>query len=106
MFLVISCKDYPLAIYLNVIQKILNLIHFVVPFILVVMLTVQIIKLVTNPNDNSNKMKKGILYEFLAALLIFLLPWIVGIVINLIPDSFDLPTCWNEAQAIGDVRQG
>ena len=31
---------------------------------------------------------------------------IVIVVIGLIPDSFDLPTCWKEASEIASVRQG
>ena len=96
----ISCNDYPLAMYLNVIQKILNLVHLIVPIILIVMVTIQLIKLVISPGDSGEKVLKGIMYQFIAAVVVFFLPFIVNMVIGLVPDSFSLSACWEQAEQI------
>lgn len=95
-----TCSDYAIVKYLMVIQNALNIIHIVVPIILLVMLTVQFTKMMINPDD-----KKGfgaLKNKIIATVLIFLMPYIVNLVIGLIPDSFSVSKCWDNATTVND----
>ena len=93
------CSDYALVIYLNVIQKILRMVHIVVPIILIVMLVIQLIKLVISPGDSGGKLLKGILYEVLGAVVVFFLPMIISIFMHTF-SNFEFSKCWTSADEI------
>ena len=97
------CSDYALAGYLNIIQKCLNLIQIVVPIILIVMGIVQLTKLVMDPNDKAGKAKKSLINKFAAAVIVFLLPIVMDVILSLVAvsfDSFELGKCWQAADNI------
>lgn len=94
------CSDYGMAVYLNIIQNALKIIQVIVPIILIVMGTVQLIKLMTSPEDKGGKGKKSFLNKFVAATLVFLLPFIVNLIIGLMSDSFEIASCWENAKTI------
>ena len=45
------CSDYALASTLSIIYNIINLIHIIVPIILLVMVTINLTQLVANPEE-------------------------------------------------------
>lgn len=100
------CSDYGLATYLHIVKEALNIIHLVVPIILIVMLGVDFAKMVINPDDPQKKKSKSIKNKFIAAVFIFFIPYIVGLLLSLISGSMsDISGCWNAADEIFDVMQ-
>ena len=95
------CSDYGIAYYLFIIKKVLEIIHFVVPIILIIMVTIDLVKLVVGPDDPEKKKSKSLINKFIAAVLVFFIPFIVNLLFNLI-DNFgvEISGCWNAAEKI------
>lgn len=95
------CSDYGIAYYLFIVKKALELIHIVVPIILILMATIDIAKMVINPDDPQKKKFKSLYNKFSAATFIFSIPFIVNLLFNLI-DGFnvEISGCWNAAEEI------
>ena len=95
------CSDYGIAMYLYIMKKALLVIQFAVPIILLVMATIQMIKMMVSPDDK--KAPKSLLNKFIAALIVFFVPLIVNVVLSIIPDSFELAACWESAEGIAQT---
>lgn len=93
------CSDYALAKYLDVVKQVLNIIHIIVPIILIIMGTVEFIKMITNPDNK--KSYKSLLNKVIATVIIFFLPFIVNLVIGLFDGSkYDVVKCWEQSSEI------
>lgn len=100
------CSDYGLATYLHIIKEALGIIHLVVPIILIIMLGIDFAKMVINPDDPQKKKSKSIKNKLMAAVIIFFIPFIVGLLLSLIPGSMsDISGCWNSADEIFNTMQ-
>ena len=97
------CSDYGIAMYLNLIQKALDIICFVVPIILIVMVTVNLVQLVLGPDDPQKKKTKSLINKIIAAVVVFFIPTIVNTVFLLMPNKFELSRCWKAAEKIVDT---
>ncbi|MBQ2639890.1 MAG: C40 family peptidase [Bacilli bacterium] len=91
------CSDYKLASALDILNKTLKLLQLILPIILIVMLSVQIVKLVVNPDSDSDK--KSMINKGLAIVIFFMLPIIVNIIFGLLPTNMEVSKCWKEATA-------
>ena len=94
------CSDYGIANYIYAIKQALNIIHFVVPIILIVMASIQLFKMVTSPDDPQGKKMKNLTNKFIAAVLIFFIPFIVDLAVSILPDSFSVASCWQSADDV------
>ena len=94
------CSDYGIASYLYIIKKALTIIQIAVPIILIVMGSVQLIKMMMNPDEKKNK--KSFINKFIAAVIVFIIPLAVNIIIGLMPESFEISNCWKSAEDIVD----
>ena len=92
------CSDYGIAMYLYIMKNALTIIQIVIPILLLVMATIQMIKMMASPDDK--KSPKALLNKFIAALVVFFIPLIVNVVLSIIPDSFELSACWKSAEGI------
>lgn len=116
------CSDFVLASILSIVKRILDLVQLVVPIILIVSGSLQLAKLMLNP-DNDKKGLKAVTNSFMAALIVFFLPAIITLTMNVINESgeagitddsnltvLNLSSCWtaaNYTQAEMDsVREG
>lgn len=95
------CSSYGLASIFNTCLKILVIIQVVAPILLIIMTTVQLIKLMVNPDEKGGN--KKIFNKFLAALFIFFLPIIVDAVMSVIPDSVGVVACWRESLNLDEI---
>lgn len=95
------CSDPSLAVLLNITRKILSLIQLIVPILLIVFAVLGFFKLVNNP-DTKNGIK-SVINKFLAAAIVFAVPVLVDVALGLMPDSFQLSACWNDAMLIGEI---
>lgn len=100
------CSDYGIAYYLFIVKKALELIHIVVPMILIIMVTIDFVKMVINPDDSQRKKSKSLYNKFFAAIFIFFIPFVVNLLFNLI-DNFgvEISGCWNAAESIVNVME-
>lgn len=93
------CADFGLANILGAIQRILNIIHIVVPIILMVGLIIQFTQMVINPEDDRNRKKsKSLINRVMATVVVFLLPTIVNVAVNLVFSDFSFASCWHSAE--------
>ena len=117
MFIILGsiCQDYPLASMLSLIRKGLNVIQIVAPIILIIVATFQFVKLTINPDDDKKSMKK-IYNSFMSAIIIFFIPMIINLSMNIINEygdvgiiegeqtkSFDIASCWQEAKQTQNI---
>lgn len=91
------CSDYGLAMYLYIIKQALNIIHLAVPIILIVMASYGFIRLMLDPDDKNKAKSRSLFNQFKMAVIIFLIPYIVNLVIGLLPDTFEISGCWQAA---------
>ena len=95
------CSDYGIAMYLYIMKNALTIIQIAIPILLLVMATIQMIKMMASPDDK--KSPKALLNKFIAALVVFFIPFIVNVVLSIIPDSFELSACWKSAEGIAQT---
>ena len=89
----------------------MSIIQIIVPIVLIVMCTIDFSKLVINPDDNNKAKFRGLFNKFLAAVIVFLMPIIVNVVIGSMEDTFDgakgfdVIGCWDAADEIWSKTQ-
>ena len=72
---------------MNLFKILLNILRFVVPIIVIVMLVMDLVKNVINPNEKEG-MKK-IVTRIAAAVIVFLVPTIINLIVHLINIIFE-----------------
>ena len=92
------CTDAALARVLNISKNILDLIQLLVPIILIVMVSINIAQLVINPDMKNGK--KKLTNKVIAALVVFFVPSLMGVILNMLPDKYQLGACWKSARTI------
>lgn len=90
------CKNESILPILNAVQKIVTLIQTIVPILLLIGATISLVKLITNPEEQ--KGIKPIVNKFLAAAIVFFIPLIVNITLQIVGDNTDFSTCWKQAK--------
>ena len=93
------CKDYGLVSILDITRRIFDFIQLIVPIILIIMMVIQFVHLSINP-----ELKDGfrrILNKFIATVIIFVLPILIDAVLGLMPNTFTVSACWEEAKSMG-----
>lgn len=97
-----SCSDYAIAGTLNLLYKILKMVRVIVPIILILFASINIGKLMINPDD-----KKGvgsIVKKIMAAIIIFIIPNFLDIVVhfNTLSDTtetnFSVLSCFTNSE--------
>lgn len=92
------CGNYALVGFLDTCRSIIQFIQLIAPIILLVAGTIQLVKMVVNPEEK-NGLKKFI-NKFLAAAIIFFIPILFDASIGVLPDNFTLSACWNTAKTV------
>ena len=72
---------------LEMINKIIDIIHIVVPIGLIIMTTLDIVRKIIDPNDKEGQ--KKILHRVIAALIVFMIPLFVNFVMKLVNIGLD-----------------
>lgn len=97
------CDQNGVIMVFKMIKTLLNLMRFLVPIMLIVWTIIDLFKNVINP-DNKESRKK-IVNRLLAAIIVFLVPTMVNLVMNLVDVAFGKGTgydynvseCWKKA---------
>ena len=92
------CKDYSLVAILAITKNILNIIQFVVPIILIIAGTIQFVQLTVNPELKDGFRK--VLNKLIAAIIIFLLPLLVDVILSTTSSNFSVASCWKQSNVI------
>lgn len=98
------CSDYTLVTVLDIIKQFLNLIQLIAPILLIISLVIQFTRLLANPDDK--KGTKRLINTCVATVLCFFVPFLVNLVLTLVPDtigSFELGACWDAAANAKEV---
>ncbi len=95
------CSDYGIVSVLDVIRKVLELFQLLVPILLIVGTTVQFIVLASNPEAKDGLKKLS--NKYIAAVVCFFLPIIVNVVLNLLPENFEISSCWQTAKVSAEM---
>jgi len=90
-----TCNNSVLFTFLAIVKTILNVLHIVVPLLLILSLTITITKLMQDPDEK--KTPKKIINSLLAAIIIFFLPTFINVVIQLVASESDFSNCWENA---------
>lgn len=91
------CTDYSLVQAFSVIQKAFDIICIFVPIILIVMASLSVVSLMTNPDKKNGY--KNVFTKFGAAVIIFFLPYLVNVVMGFIPEeNVEFSACWAMAR--------
>ena len=88
------CSDPALVPILVVVKNLLNLIQIIVPLLLLVGATWHLIRLMQNPEEKKGLSK--VKNSFLAAGIIFFIPMLVDVVLNMAGNG-GIGGCWENA---------
>ena len=88
-----TCGDSILIPFLSILKKFLNIIHIIVPLLLILSVTLTITKLMQDPDDK--KAPKKIINSVIAIVIIFFLPVFLDVVVNLTGEDEKITNCLN-----------
>ena len=92
------CSDYSLVGLLSITRRVLGIIQFVIPIILIVAGTIQFMQLTINPELKDGFRK--VLNKLIAAVIIFLLPLLVDVILGTTSTDFSVASCWQQSATI------
>ena len=96
--MIVACNDVALAGVLTVVKRILLLIQIIAPILLIIAASVKLTHMVKNPDDK--KKTKIIINSFIAAMVIFLIPVIVNVLMLALGENTNISSCWNNAKDV------
>ena len=82
------CQDYGLARILSTASNIIDLIHIIVPIILILMATITLFQIMANPDEK--KLKNKLKNSVIATVIIFFIPTFMSVVLNMLPNNFSI----------------
>jgi len=94
------CSDYALAMSLNTIRKFMSIVQIIAPIILILMAVVELTLLMMDPEKKNGL--KNTYNKIMAATIIFSIPIMMDAVLSVMPDSFSVSACWDEAKVIAE----
>lgn len=106
------CNDYILGNIIDIIKRSVNLIGLIVPILLIIGGTINVVKAVFNPEDK--KAMKNIVNCFISAIIVFFLPFIINTTMKIIAkggndigineggktETFSVSACWSNSTTI------
>ena len=91
--LVNTCSSPALGTLLSICKKGLGLIQIVGPLLLIVSLSINFIKMMSNPDEKKNK--KKVINSLIATVVLFFIPMMINVVMGMMDKSFSIANCWN-----------
>lgn len=94
----VNCQSGTLVNVIAIVRLVMNIICVAVPIIMILMGTIDLFKAVTaGKDDDIKKKQKALITRIIAGVLVFLVPTIVSVLMNLIGVS-TWRKCWNNAK--------
>lgn len=88
-----ACNSSALSGILYIVKNILLVIEIIVPILLVLYITIELVRLANNPDEK--KTMKRIYSKVIALIIIFLIPVIINAVMYILGENTDISSCWN-----------
>ena len=98
---ILSCNEAPITLLVTITRRLLELIQISVPILLIIMIVVDLLKLVTNP-DTKNSHKK-IINKVIPTIVIFMIPVLLDATLGLLPNQTSFIGCWNEIRVSNNI---
>lgn len=89
---VTGCSDPALAGFLSAVQNFLKIIQIIGPLLCIIALIILFINLISNPEDK--KAPKKIVNTIIALLVMFFVPLLVNVSMNLVDENSNIKQCW------------
>lgn len=93
---ILCCEETELIPIITITRNIMQIIQIIVPILLIISLTISFIQHVKDPDIKNGK--KKIYNKIIAAIIVFMVPYIVDTFISFIPSSISVSECWNEVK--------
>lgn len=101
--MVSECSSPVLSLFLRSMKNILTLIQIIVPILLMMSLVMNLINLMQNPDDK--KLKSKINNSAISAIIIFFIPVLINVLMNLLGEQFSVSLCWNNIGEYNGVNK-
>ena len=97
-----ACNDSGVLSTILLLKEVFNIICIIVPIILIIMLSIELMKIVMgNVDKNVGKVVKSITTKAIAAVLVFFVPTLINLFLNLLDSSdISVTTCWKNANNV------
>ena len=102
-----SCTDPAVALMAKIMHTIFTMVQIIGPIVCIVVLTLDILKIVTASDEKDvSKIKKNIHNSIIAMMLLFLVPTFVNLLFgvlsetNTVSKNFSIISCWNDANKV------
>ena len=96
-----TCSNPALSTILPVVKMVMLLIQIVVPAALLISFVIEFTKLTINPEDKNGFRK--LLNKVMAAVIVFVLPLLINVVLGAAGESTEFSDCWNKAPTTIDI---
>ena len=95
LLILLDCNDNSLQSIMTFIKNTLNVIHIVVPILLIVMASINLAKMLKNPDDKKGISKiKNI---FIAAIVVFFIPTFLDVLMSSLGENTTISSCWESS---------
>lgn len=95
-----ECASPELSGIIFIVKKIFDIIELFAPLTLLVMLIVNLAIFMFRPEDKKQPAK--IRNSIFACVIIFFIPMLVNLVMNVAGNNFSVSACWNEAEQVSN----
>ena len=99
MLYLVACNNAVLAVFFRIAKSLLSLMQIIGPLLAMASLVYLLIKMMQNPEDK--KLTKKIFNSCLALVILFFVPLLVTVVLNMVDDSSEFGACWKNASTTG-----
>ena len=93
---ILCCEETELIPIITIIRNLVQVVQIIVPILLILGMSVNLVQLVQNPELKNGK--KKIYNKILAAIIVFMIPVIVDALMAFVPSSISVSECWNEVK--------
>lgn len=95
MLYLVSCNNAVLGVFFKIAKALLALIQILGPLLAICSLVMTLVKMAQNPEDK--KLPKKIFNSCLALCILFFIPLLITVVLNMVDDSTDFGACWKSS---------
>jgi len=97
-YILAKCSEQDLMKVFDFVKLFLRMVQFIVPVILIVLGTIDLVKaVIASKEDEIKNAQKMLIKRLIYAVIVFLVPFIVSWIMGLIGNN-DWKDCWNEAR--------
>lgn len=98
MFYILACTEQDLMKVFDFVKFFLRMVQFIVPVILIVLGTIDLVKaVIASKEDEIKNAQKMLIKRLIYAVIVFLVPFIVSLIMGWIGND-EWKGCWNDAK--------